>query len=65
VQYRQGDYTVVSAAPLEVGRAGIATVDPPEPLRERFCRRRFTRQQLESWASSSVDPLLSSRLQKR
>ena len=47
MQYQQGDYTVVSAAPLEAGRAGVATADVPEPLRARFYGRRFTRQQLE------------------
>ena len=47
MQYQQGDYTVVSATPLEAGRAGVATVEVPEALRERFYGRRFTRQQLE------------------
>jgi hypothetical protein len=47
MQYQQGDYTVVSASPLEAGRTGIATADVPEPLRDRFYGRRFTRQELE------------------
>jgi hypothetical protein len=43
MQYQQGDYTVVSAAPV----GGRVATDVPEGLRDRFYGRRFTRQELE------------------
>jgi hypothetical protein len=44
MQYQQGDYTVVSAAPL----SGRVATDVPTALRDRFYGRRFTRQELEA-----------------
>jgi hypothetical protein len=43
MQYQQGDYTVVSAAPV----GGRVATDVPDALRERFYGKRFTRQELE------------------
>jgi hypothetical protein len=43
MQYQQGDYTVVSAAPL----GGRVATHVPDALRDRFYGKRFTRQELE------------------
>ena len=43
MQYQQGDYTVVSAAPI----GGRVATDVPDALRDRFYGKRFTRQELE------------------
>jgi hypothetical protein len=44
MQYQQGDYTVVSAAPL----GGRVATEVPDALRDRFYGKRFTRQELEA-----------------
>ena len=43
MQYQQGDYTVVSAAP----RGGRVAMQVPDALRDRFYGERFTGQELE------------------